>query len=126
MSKFDIDLNQVQVVQEHSLTDEEKRVLSDKFHALKHKVETEGYEMTLDDQKLVIEWLRADRETKFILNQKPAKVVKEKVVREPRVKKPKKLTQKALGLLIMKELKGEVLTEEELKNKNFTLTGELV
>lgn len=125
MSKFDIDLNQVQVVQEHSLTDEEKRVLNDKFHALKHKVETEGYEMTLDDQKLVIEWLRADRETKFILNQKPAKVVKEKVVREPRVKKPKKLTQKALGLLIMKELKGEVLTEEELKNKNFTLTGEV-
>lgn len=125
MSKFDIDLNQVQVVQEHSLTDEEKRVLSDKFHTLKHKVETEGYEMTLDDQKLVIEWLRADRETKFILNQKPAKVVKEKVVREPRVKKPKKLTQKALGLLIMKELKGEVLTEEELRNKNFTLTGEV-
>ena len=125
MTKFDIDLNQVQVAQEHSLTDEEKRVLSDKFHALKHKVETEGYEMTLDGQKLVIEWLRADRETKFILNQKPAKVVKEKVVREPRVKKPKKLTQKALGLLIMKELKGEVLTEEELKNKNFTLTGEI-
>ena len=125
MSKFDIDLNQVQVVQEHSLTDEEKRVLSDKFHALKHKVETEGYEMTLDDQKLVIEWLRADRETKFILNQKPAKVVKEKVVKEPRVKKPKKLTQKALGLLIMKELKGETLTEEELRNKNFTLTGEV-
>jgi hypothetical protein len=126
MSKFAIDLNEVNVVQEHSLTDEQKKVLTDKFNALKYKVETEGYEMTLDDQRLVIEFLRADRETKFILNQKPAKVGREKVTKEPKVKKPKKLTQKALGLLIMKELNGEELTEEELRNKHFTLTGETI
>jgi hypothetical protein len=126
MSKFSIDLNEVAVVQEHSLTDEQKKVLTDKFNALKHKVETEGYEMTLDDQRLVIEFLRADRETKFILNQKPAKVVREKAVREPKVKKPKKLTQKALGLIIMKELNKEELTEEEARNKHFTLTGEVI
>jgi hypothetical protein len=126
MSKFAIDLNEVNVVQEHSLTDEQKKLLTDKFNALKHKVETEGYEMTLEDQRLVIEFLRADRETKFILNQKPAKVVREKVTKEPKVKKPKKLTQKALGLLIMKELNGEELTEEELRNKHFTLTGEII
>ena len=126
MSQFSINLNEVSTEQAHSLTEEEKRVLSEKFQALKHKVETEGYEMTLDDQKLVVEWLRADRETKFILNQKPAKVVKEKVVKEPKVKKPKKLTQKALGTILMKELSGEALTDEEARNKHFTLTGEVL
>lgn len=109
--------------QSHSLSEEGLALLDQKYQELKHKVTTEGYEMTLDDQKLVVDWLRANRETKFILNAKTVKEKKEKVVK---VKKPKKLTQKALGLLLMRELAGEVLTDDEKRNKEFTLTGEIL
>ena len=121
-----IDLNTLSTEQVHSLSEAD---LDSKYQELKAKVTTEGYEMTLDDQKLVVDWLRANRETKFILNSKPVKEKKEKVPKEPKppkVKKPKKLTQRALGLLLMKELKGEELTEEEKRNKEFTLTGEIL
>ncbi len=107
----------------HSLSEEELSLLDQKYQELKHKVTTEGYEMTLEDQKLVVDWLRANRETKFILNAKTVKEKKEKVVK---VKKPKKLTQKALGLLLMRELAGELLTDDEKRNKEFTLTGEIL
>jgi hypothetical protein len=107
----------------HSLSEEELTLLDQRYQELKHKVTTEGYEMTLDDQKLVVDWVRANRETKFILNAKTVKEKKEKVVK---VKKPKKLTQKALGLLLMRELAGEVLTDDEKRNKEFTLTGEIL
>jgi hypothetical protein len=107
----------------HSLPEEELALLDQKYQELKHKVTTEGYEMTLDDQKLVVDWVRANRETKFILNAKTVKEKKEKVVK---VKKPKKLTQKALGLLLMRELAGELLTDDEKRNKEFTLTGEIL
>jgi hypothetical protein len=107
----------------HSLSEEELSLLDQKYQELKHKVTTESYEMTLEDQKLVVDWLRANRETKFILNAKAVKEKKEKVVK---VKKPKKLTQKALGLLLMRELAGEVLTDDEKRNKEFTLTGEIL
>jgi hypothetical protein len=107
----------------HSLSEEELVILDQRYQELKHKVTTEGYEMTLEDQKLVVDWLRANRETKFILNTKTVKEKKEKVVK---VKKPKKLTQKALGLLLMRELAGEVLTDDEKRNKEFTLTGEIL
>lgn len=107
----------------HSLSEEQLALLDQKYQELKHKVTTEGYEMTLEDQKLVVDWLRANRETKFIINAKTVKEKKEKVVR---VKKPKKLTQKALGLLLMRELAGEVLTDDEKRNKEFTLTGEIL
>lgn len=107
----------------HSLSEEQLALLDQKYQELKHKVTTEGYEMTLEDQKLVVDWLRANRETKFIINAKTVKEKKEKVVR---VKKPKKLTQKALGLLLMRELAGEALTDDEKRNKEFTLTGEIL
>jgi hypothetical protein len=107
----------------HSLSEEELTLLDQRYQELKHKVTTEGYEMTLDDQKLVVDWVRANRETKFILNAKTVKEKKEKVVK---VKKPKKLTQKALGLLLMRELAGELLTDDEKRNKEFTLTGEIL
>ena len=123
MNLPNIDISNTVSESAHSLSAEEIEALKLKFLELKRKVETEGYEMTLDDQKIVVDWLRADRETKFILNSKPVKVPKEKVVK---VKKPKKLNQKALGLLIIKEMKGEELTEEEARNKHFTLTGEIL
>ena len=107
----------------HSLPEEELAILDQRYQELKHKVTTESYEMTLEDQKLVVDWLRANRETKFILNAKTVKEKKEKVVK---VKKPKKLTQKALGLLLMRELAGELLTDDEKRNKEFTLTGEIL
>jgi hypothetical protein len=107
----------------HSLSEEELAILDQRYQELKHKVTTESYEMTLEDQKLVVDWLRANRETKFILNAKTVKEKKEKVVK---VKKPKKLTQKALGLLLMRELAGELLTDDEKRNKEFTLTGEIL
>jgi hypothetical protein len=107
----------------HSLPEEELAILDQRYQELKHKVTTESYEMTLEDQKLVVDWVRANRETKFILNAKAVKEKKEKVVK---VKKPKKLTQKALGLLLMRELAGEVLTDDEKRNKEFTLTGEIL
>jgi hypothetical protein len=109
--------------QPHSLPEEELAILDQRYQELKHKVTTESYEMTLDDQKLVVDWLRGNRETKFILN---AKTVKEKKEKAVKVKKPKKLTQKALGLLLMRELAGEVLTDDEKRNKEFTLTGEIL
>jgi hypothetical protein len=109
--------------QAHSLPEEELALLDQKYQELKHKVTTESYEMTLEDQKLVVDWVRANRETKFILKAKTVKEKKEKVVK---VKKPKKLTQKALGLLLMRELAGEVLTDDEKRNKEFTLTGEIL
>jgi hypothetical protein len=107
----------------HSLSEEELAILDQRYQELKHKVTTESYEMTLEDQKLVVDWVRANRETKFILNAKTVKEKKEKVVK---VKKPKKLTQKALGLLLMRELAGELLTDDEKRNKEFTLTGEIL
>jgi hypothetical protein len=109
--------------QAHSLSEEELAILDQRYQELKHKVTTESYEMTLEDQKLVVDWVRANRETKFILNAKTVKEKKEKVVK---VKKPKKLTQKALGLLLMRELAGELLTDDEKRNKEFTLTGEVL
>jgi hypothetical protein len=122
--KFGINLEQVETEQAHSLSAEERADLETRFKDLKRRVEQEGHEMTLEDQRLVIQWLRSDRETKFILNSKPVKEVKERVVRqpkEPKVKLPKKLSQKAMGLIYLKEMQGLELTEDEQRNKDFTL-----
>ena len=81
----------------------------------------DNYELTLEDQKIILDWRRVDREVKFILNKKS-----EKVVRVAKVKKPKKLSRKALGELILKEIRGENLTGDELRNKTYTLTGEIL
>jgi hypothetical protein len=105
----------------HSLTDEELEDLKNKYISIKYKLENEGYELTLEDQKTILSWRRADRETKFILNKK---VIKIKKLKKP--KKPKKLSKKALGELIIKEMNGEVLTEDESRNKVFNLTGEIL
>lgn len=118
---FDIDLT---TVEESLVSDEERLQAQTKFLELKRKVETEGYELTLEDQKDIVHWLRIDRETKFVLNQKPVKVPKEP--KAPKVKKPKKLSQKVLGLLALKEFNKEELTEDEVRNRHYTLTGEIL
>jgi len=108
----------------HSLSQEELDSLQQEYNRLKALVDSGEYELSLEDQKVILQWRRADRETKFILNKVKAKTEKE--AKAPRVKKPKKLSQKALGLLYIKELQGEVLTEEEERNRVFTLTGEIL
>jgi len=134
MADFGFNMEEVSSAQEHSLPNEEKEQLKVRFFDLKFKVEQEGYEMNLEDQRLVVQWLRADRETKFILNSKPVKAVKEPKERSassrkvssprepsaPSGRKPKKLSQKALGTLYLKGLRGEALTEDELKDKLYT------
>lgn len=131
MATFSLNMEEVSTdtVDNHSISAEERERLTKEFNELKRKVEQEGYELTLEDQRTIVMFLRADRETKFILNSKPPKVVKEKVERvpkEPKVKAPKKLGQKALGTLILKEMNGEELSEDEKRNLHFTRTGEIL
>jgi hypothetical protein len=106
--------------QVYSLSQEELDFLQSEYIRLKTLIDSGEYELTIEDQKVILQWRRADREIKFILNK--AKPVKEKTIR---VKKPKKLSQKVLGLLYIKELQEEVLTAEEERNRTFTLTGEI-
>lgn len=108
----------------HSLSQEELDTLQQEYNRLKALVDSGEYELTIEDQKVILQWRRANRETKFILNKIKIKVVKE--AKATRVKKPKKLSQKALGLLYIKELQGVALTEEEERNRVFTLTGEIL
>ena len=125
MNNFAPDLIEIAapVEQVHSLTQEELDALQAEYNRIKTLVDSGSYEMTLEDQKVILSWRRADRETKFILNRTKEKVKKDKVVR---VKKPKKLSQKALGLIYLKELNGEEVTPEEERNRVFTLTGEII
>ena len=125
MSNFSINLEELPdgVEQVHSLSKEELDNLQSQYEKLKYALENDNYELTIEDQKVILSWRRADRETKFILNKVKEKVVKEKVVR---VKKPKKLSKKALGIILIKEMNNEEITEEENRNKHFTLTGEIL
>lgn len=121
MNNFAIDIEQLDSEPVHSLTNEELEHLKQEYTRLKNLVDSGGYELTLQDQRTILQWRRADRETKFILNKVKPKAVKEKKEKVPKVKKPKKLSQKALGLLYIKQLQGEELTEEEIRNMKFTL-----
>jgi len=121
MNDFTVDLTVLNQEPVHTLSQEELDSLQASYNKLKALVDSGTYELTLEDQRTILQWRRADRETKFILQK--AKPVKEKVVR---VKKPKKLSNKAMGLLYLKEIKGEELTEEEKRNKHFTETREII
>lgn len=110
----------------HSLSEEELDILSKEYTRLRALVNSGEYELTIEDQKTILQWRRADRETKFILNKTKVKEKKDKVAKPSKPKKPKKLSQKALSLIYMKELKGESLTEEEEINRAFTLGIEYV
>lgn len=118
MNDFAPDLEQLDTQLVHSLSEEELDSLRKEYIRIKSLVDAGDYNLTLQDQRTILRWRRADRETKFILNKVTAKPKKEKVVK---VKKPKKLSQKALGLLYIRQMKGEVLTEEEIRNMKFTL-----
>ena len=62
--------------QVHSLTQEELDSLQQEYSRLKALVDSGDYELSLNDQKVILQWLRADRETKFILNKVKAKAEK--------------------------------------------------
>lgn len=107
--------------QVHSYTDEELEQLKEDYLRLKAKAES-GLDLTLEEQRTIIRCCRADRETKFILNK--SKPVKEKKVKEPKPpkeKKLKKLTKKDFNKLLLKELQGEELTEDEIKQRDLYL-----
>lgn len=112
----------------HTLTEEELDALAKEYTRLRTLVDSGEYELTIEDQKVILQWRRADRETKFILNKTKVKEKKEAKAKDKVVKpkKPKKLTQKALSLIYMKELKKEPLTEEEEINRAFTLGIEYI
>jgi hypothetical protein len=120
MDNFKPDLETLGSEPVHSLSSDELEQLKQEYERLK-KLVNSGHVLTLQDQRTILQWRRADRETKFILNQVKEKPVKEKVVK---VKKPKKLGKKALGLLLIKQMKKEELTEEETRNMKFTLGEE--
>lgn len=107
MSKFSIDLSSIEEKEQvHSLTEQELEELRTAYNTLRSKAES-GADLTLEEQRTIIRWMRADRETKFILNQKPVKE-----------KKRKKLTKKEFNILLLKELQGEELTTEELEDRD--------
>lgn len=104
----------------HSLSDIELENLRLEYNRIRLKAET-GEEITLEEQRTVIQWMRADRETKFILNQKPIKEKKVKIPKEPKPPKPKKrkkLTKKEFNAILLKELKGEELSPEEIEARD--------
>ena len=131
MTNFSIDLSSIEEKEQvHSLTEQELEELRTAYNTLRSKAESGG-DLTLEEQRTIIRWMRADRETKFILNHKPAK---EKKVKEPKAPKPpkekkrKKLTKREFNILLLKELQGETLTEEEIIDRdryleNVTIKG---
>lgn len=139
MNDFSLDISEL-VVNEpvHSYSNEELEALRTDYVRIKKAVtEDANYDLTLEEQRAVIRWMRADREVKFMLKKAATKVkkAKSKVIKEVdengnvvakvvKIKKPKKLSNKAMGLLALKEARGEALTDEEIRNRDYTLTGE--
>lgn len=89
---------------------EELREVTEKFNTLKGMVD-QGYEMTLDDMRLVVQYNRAIRTHKFCV--RPAKVEKEK--------KPKKLARVRMLELFLKRSIGVTLSEEDERNLEHSL-----
>lgn len=107
----------------HSLSDIELDNLRIRYTELRHKAES-GLDLTLEEQRDIIRWMRADRETKFLLTKANAKEKKVKVPKEPKapkVKKRKKLTKKEFNAILLKELRGEELTVEEIEDRDLYL-----
>lgn len=119
MNNFAPDIEQLEVSPVHEYSEEEFNQLKIEYERIKALIDTQAHELTLEEQRTILKWRRADRETKFILNKtKPVKAKSDN--RTPKVKKPKKLTKKALGLLYIKQLNGVELTEEEINNMKHT------
>lgn len=106
--------------QVHSLTQEELDSLQQEYNRLKALVDSGEYELGLNDQKIILQWRRADRLTKFLLVK--TKIASEKVAKMPKPRKPKKLSQKKLGLIYLKELNNEELTKEEMEDRDYTMS----
>lgn len=117
--KFSVDLSSIEEKEQiHSLSEQELEELRTAYNSLKFKAES-GADLTLEEQRTIIRWMRADRETKFILNKKPEKKVKPpKEPKPPKEKKKKKLTKKEFNVLLLKELQGEELTPEEIEARD--------
>lgn len=137
MSQFSQDISIEEKPRVHSLTDEEFEALRAKYLKLKALVETQGCQLTIEDQRDIVKWMRVNREVAFVLNQKPVK--EPKAPKAPRVKKVKevnpvsgeveekevvvkvrkkrKIGKKLFEAILIKEMSGGVLTEEEEEDK---------
>lgn len=152
MSKFDLDLTDVATGEDEPVTSLSKEELVDlkaEFDKIKAKVDSKQ-EITLEEQRIVIAWCRADREVKFVLNKLKPKAKKERKVKKvSRAKlieliekeelddfdkkdleytlslyKGKKLTKKALSQLFLKEHQSSLNEVEEI-DKEFNLFTEV-
>ena len=62
---------------------------------------SQGEEITLDETRIIVAYKRYQQEGNFkIVAEKTKRVAKEKIAKEPRVKKPKALTKKETQLLL--------------------------
>ena len=62
---------------------------------------SQGEEISLDETRIIVAYKRYQQEGNFkIVAEKTKRVAKEKVTKEPRVKKPKALTKKETQLLL--------------------------
>ena len=111
MAIIDLDLS---TIPSESLQGEyseaQKLEIKENYLKVKKKFDS-GEPLTLEDQKVIIDHARADREEKFILNKKTAKAPKER--------KAKKLSRAKLVLLLEKP--EEDSTEDEVKDRDHSL-----
>lgn len=134
MSQFSQDISIEEKPRVHSLTDEEFEALRARYQELKVLVETQGYQLTIEDQRDIVKWMRVNREVAFVLNQKPAKEPKAPRVKKVKevnpvsgeveekevvvkVRKKRKIGKKLFEAILIKEMSGGVLTEEEEEDK---------
>ena len=91
---------------------EEFKQLEIDFLLLKKKV-MEGAELSLEEQRLVIKYNRANREYKFVLASSKKETTKQL--------KGRKLSRSKLIVLLERELSGDVLSEKEVLDKEHSL-----
>ena len=117
MSRFDLDLAEIEDGTETLLgreySDEKTLEIKAAYRLVKARFDS-GESLTLEDQKVIIEHARADREEKFVLN------AKAKSAKAPRERKAKKVSRANLVLLL--EKLEEELTEDEIKDRDHSLT----
>lgn len=147
MNDFNLDLAEVSdKTKEREYSSERTVEIEKSYREVKAKFES-GTELTLEDQRVVIQYARSQREEKFILKPEKERKVKKLaraalilLLEKPEIDlteneikdrdhtlavyKGKKLTKKALNLLLIKEHEGAKLNLVEVKDKELTLFGD--
>ena len=110
-------------------SEQEIKEITEKFEVARKK-NLSGEELTIEDQKNIVLYNRAIRETKFVLAKAASKTKTPKAPKEPKEpkikeRKPKKLSAKKLMELVNKFNSPEGLTPEEKIDVEFTLGREI-